>query len=341
MAQTHHLDRLTAIDASFLHQEGESSHMHVGAVMIFEGPPPALRRTSLDHIRARLHLVPRYRQKLAFPPLETGRPLWVDDPSFNLEYHVRHTALPEPGSEEQLRSLAARIFSQQLDRAKPLWEMWLVQGLEGNRFALISKTHHALVDGISGRRPRDRAVRRSSRCRRRSPIEGEPWAAAPRAVAASTSPRAGCAGSCGRRSSSPAARPRRRAARHATLESSARGARGRRRGRVGGAQPGARDAAQRRDRPAPPLRVRARRARRLQARQERVRRHGQRRRADGRVGRRCRTGCARAACAPRASSCARSSRSRSAPRSSAAASATSSRPCAGRCRSTSRTRSRG
>ena len=148
MAQAHG-DRLTATDASFLAQEGPSSHMHVGAVMIFAGPPP-LYTDFVNQIRSRLHLVPRYRQKLAFPPIETGRPVWIDDPSFNLEYHVRHTALPSPGSEEQLRNLAARIHPQQLDRAKPLWETWLVQGLEGNRFALISKTHHALVDGISG-----------------------------------------------------------------------------------------------------------------------------------------------------------------------------------------------
>jgi diacylglycerol O-acyltransferase len=148
MAQAHG-DRLTATDASFLAQEGPSSHMHVGAVLIFEGPPPGYV-DFVNQIRSRLHRVPRYRQKLAFPPIETGRPVWIDDPSFNLEYHVRHTALPQPGSEEQLRNLAARIHSQQLDRAKPLWETWLVQGLEGNRFALISKTHHALVDGISG-----------------------------------------------------------------------------------------------------------------------------------------------------------------------------------------------
>jgi WS/DGAT/MGAT family acyltransferase len=144
-----HFDRLTAVDASFLHQEGQSSHMHVGGVMIFEGPPPAFE-DFLDQIRGRLHLVPRYRQKLATPPLEAGRPLWVDDPTFNLEYHVRHTALPAPGSEEQLRNLVARIVSQRLDRSKPLWETWVVQGLERNRFALISKTHHALVDGVAG-----------------------------------------------------------------------------------------------------------------------------------------------------------------------------------------------
>ncbi len=148
MAQAH-LDRLTAVDASFLAQEGSTSHMHVGAVMTFEGAPPSYA-DFVDQVRGRLHLVPRYRQKLAVPPMETGRPLWVDDPSFNLEYHVRHTALPAPGTEEQLLQLAARVHSQALDRSKPLWETWLVEGLDGDRFALLSKTHHALVDGISG-----------------------------------------------------------------------------------------------------------------------------------------------------------------------------------------------
>jgi WS/DGAT/MGAT family acyltransferase len=148
MAQAH-LDRLTSIDASFLSQEGPESHMHIGAVLIFGGPPPEFAEF-LDHIRGRLHLVPRYRQKLATPPLDTGRPLWVDDPSFNLEYHVRHAALPTPGTEDQLLQLAARVASQQLDRNKPLWECWLVEGMVDDRFALMFKTHHALVDGISG-----------------------------------------------------------------------------------------------------------------------------------------------------------------------------------------------
>ena len=94
--------------------------------------------------------MPRYRQRLAFVPLGQGRPKWVDDPHLNLRYHVRSTALPAPGSEEQLKELAGRVFSQQLDRDKPLWEIWLVDGLEGDRFAMLSKTHHALVDGISG-----------------------------------------------------------------------------------------------------------------------------------------------------------------------------------------------
>jgi diacylglycerol O-acyltransferase / wax synthase len=149
MASPQHKDRLSAVDASFLAQEKESAHMHVGAVMIFEGPPPGYEEV-LEQVESRLHLVPRYRQKLAFPRFEMGRPMWVDDPNFNLEYHVRHTALPKPGSVDQLRALAARIFSQRLDRSKPLWETWLVQGLEDNRFGLISKTHHSMIDGVAG-----------------------------------------------------------------------------------------------------------------------------------------------------------------------------------------------
>ena len=149
MAQPGHKDRLSAVDASFLAQEKQSSHMHVGALVIFDGPAPA-RDEFREHLGARLRRVPRYRQKLAFPRLEAGRPFWVDDPNFNLDYHVRHTALPKPGSDEQLRALAGRIFSQRLDRSKPLWEVWIVHGLHGGRFALISKTHHALVDGVSG-----------------------------------------------------------------------------------------------------------------------------------------------------------------------------------------------
>ncbi len=142
-------DRLTALDTSFLHLEDAASHMHVASVMLFEGSPPPYNDL-LDAIERRLHLVPRYRQRLAFVPLAQGRPRWVDDPHLNLRYHVRATALPAPGDEDQLKELAGRVFSQQLDRDKPLWEIWLVDGLEGDRFALLSKTHHALVDGISG-----------------------------------------------------------------------------------------------------------------------------------------------------------------------------------------------
>ncbi|MBA3747421.1 MAG: wax ester/triacylglycerol synthase family O-acyltransferase [Solirubrobacterales bacterium] len=146
---TRHLDRLTAIDASFLHQEGPVSHMHVGALVVAHGPAPAYD-DFLDSIRRRLHFVPRYRQKLTFPPGNSGRPLWTDDTDFNLEYHVRHTALPAPGSHEQLMNLCARVFSQQLDRSKPLWEMWLMEGLEDGSFGILTKAHHAMIDGIAG-----------------------------------------------------------------------------------------------------------------------------------------------------------------------------------------------
>jgi WS/DGAT/MGAT family acyltransferase len=143
-------DRLTALDSSFLHlEDNQPSHMHVASVTIFDGPAPPYDDL-VEGIAQRLHLVPRYRQKLAFVPFGQGRPRWVDDPTFNICYHVRATALPPPGGEEQLRVLAGRVFSQRLDRDKPLWEIWLVEGLDGNRFALLSKVHHSLVDGVSG-----------------------------------------------------------------------------------------------------------------------------------------------------------------------------------------------
>ena len=141
-------ERLAPADAMFLHLEDPDTHMHVASVTIFEGSVDY--EEALDEIGRRLHLVPRFRQKLAFVPLGLERPVWVDDPHFNLAYHVRHTALPEPGTEEQLKLLAGRVMSQQLDRTKPLWEIWLVDKLAGNRCAMISKTHHCLVDGVSG-----------------------------------------------------------------------------------------------------------------------------------------------------------------------------------------------
>src|SRR3954451_6556380 len=144
-----HLDRLSAVDAAFLHQEGPTTHMHIGGVIVLEGPAPPFTELR-DHVRSRLPLVPRYRQKLTAPTFGPGRQLWVDDPAFNLDYHVRHTALPRPGGDDTLRRLIGRLFAQRLDRTKPLWELWFVEGLEGGRTALISKTHHALVDGISG-----------------------------------------------------------------------------------------------------------------------------------------------------------------------------------------------
>jgi diacylglycerol O-acyltransferase len=142
-------ERLTPLDASFLHLEDSVSHMHVACVMVFAGPPPRYEEL-LDHLDARLYLVPRYRQRLALVPFGQGRPRWVDDQDFDLRFHVRRTALPRPGTETELRVLAGRVFSQPLRRDRPLWEIWLVEGLVGRRFALLSKTHHALVDGVSG-----------------------------------------------------------------------------------------------------------------------------------------------------------------------------------------------
>jgi WS/DGAT/MGAT family acyltransferase len=153
-----HGDRISALDATFLHLEKAGARLHAASVTIFDGPAPSWDELR-DHVESRLHLVPRFRQRLAEVPFEQGRPVWVDDPHFNLRYHLRHAGLPAPGSEEQLQVLAGRLFAQPLDRTKPLWEMWLVDRLgEGDagaggswtgRFALIAKSHHALVDGIS------------------------------------------------------------------------------------------------------------------------------------------------------------------------------------------------
>ncbi len=148
-------ERLGAQDASFIGLEDARCHMHVGGVMLFDAAPV---RTSdggidIDRIRAaiesRLHLVPRFRQRLAFLPYER-LPIWVDDDRFRLAYHVRHTALPKPGDERTLKRLVGRIMSQQLDRTRPLWEMWFVEGLANDQLALISKTHHCMIDGVSG-----------------------------------------------------------------------------------------------------------------------------------------------------------------------------------------------
>lgn len=143
------MDRMSPQDASFLHIEDQASHMHIASVAIFEGPPPPYDDI-LEMIGSKLDQVPRYRQVVRFVPLELGRPLWVDDPHFNIRYHIRHTALPSPGTDEQLRNLVGRVMSQQLDRAKPLWEVWIAEGLEGGRWALLSKNHHCMVDGVSG-----------------------------------------------------------------------------------------------------------------------------------------------------------------------------------------------
>ncbi len=146
-------DRLSALDSSFLHLETGGAHMHVASVLVLAGAAPT-HEEMMRGVEARLHLVPRYRQRIATVPLNQGRPVWVDDPHFNIAYHVRHAALPAPGGERELRNLAGRLFAQPLDRTKPLWEMILVERIRDEdgerRFAVISKTHHSLVDGISG-----------------------------------------------------------------------------------------------------------------------------------------------------------------------------------------------
>ena len=151
----HNYERLSALDNSFLVLERANTPMHVGSTAIFDAAPLLGPEGGVDferfarHVDARLHLIPRYRQKLAYIPLE-GRAVWVDDKSFNLHYHLRHTSLPKPGDEHQLKRLCARIMSQALDLGKPLWETWIIEGLEGGRMAMISKVHHCMIDGISG-----------------------------------------------------------------------------------------------------------------------------------------------------------------------------------------------
>jgi len=150
-----HYERLSALDASFLDIEDDNIHMHVAATLLFDGGPLRTPHGGLDvdriraYVASRLHLTPRYRQRLAWIPLER-HPVWVDDDRFNVFYHVRHTALPRPGDERQLKRLCGRILSQKLDRTKPLWEIWVVEGLREDRFALIAKAHHSMVDGVSG-----------------------------------------------------------------------------------------------------------------------------------------------------------------------------------------------
>jgi WS/DGAT/MGAT family acyltransferase len=151
-AATFHED-LSPLDAFFLYADRSEAPLHIGAVYIFEGEPrvsggrgaQGLRET----LRERLHLVPRYRQRVRFRPLNLGHPVWVDDPDFDLDHHVRHATLPRPGSDTTLRDFAARLLARRLDSNRPLWEMTVVEGLSGGRVAVVSKVHHALVDGIS------------------------------------------------------------------------------------------------------------------------------------------------------------------------------------------------
>jgi diacylglycerol O-acyltransferase / wax synthase len=140
---------MSPVDALFLHAEDGVTHMHIGSCSIFSGPPPSIGDiTTL--IESKLPLLTRYRQKVRFVPAALGHPVWVDDPSFSLAYHVRHSALPSPGDEHALENLMGRLMSHELDRTRPLWEVWVIEGLPADRWALISKVHHCMVDGVSG-----------------------------------------------------------------------------------------------------------------------------------------------------------------------------------------------
>lgn len=150
-----HYEPLSYLDASFLALESRASHMHVAGVALFDAAPLKSDEGGIDihrikaHIRAKLQYIPRYRQRLEWVPYDR-RPVWVDDSEFTFDYHVRHTSLPKPGTDQQLKDLAGRIVSNKLDRHKPLWELWVVEGISDNRFAIIAKIHHCMIDGISG-----------------------------------------------------------------------------------------------------------------------------------------------------------------------------------------------
>jgi diacylglycerol O-acyltransferase / wax synthase len=169
------METMNALDASFLHVEDAVSHMHMGSVGIFEGPAPP-QDVVLAAVAGKLHLVPRYRQRVRFPPLALARPIWVDDSHFHLDYHVRRTALPAPGGDEELRNLVGRVMAQKLDRSKPLWEMWIAEGFGDDRWALVNKLHHCMADGVSGT---DLLSVVFDVERRSRPAEIPPWAPAP------------------------------------------------------------------------------------------------------------------------------------------------------------------
>lgn len=143
------MERLKTLDAEFLHLEDGSAHMHIAGACVFPNPPPAYDDV-VGLIAGKMHEIPRYRQRVRSVPLELGRPVWVDDPHFDLNYHVRHTALPAPGDDKAFTRLMGRLMSQPLDRERPLWETWMVEGLDQDRWAMVFKVHHAMVDGIAG-----------------------------------------------------------------------------------------------------------------------------------------------------------------------------------------------
>ena len=142
------MQTMSGLDSLFLHFENDVSHMHLGAVALFEGPAPAAGEFA-EVLAGKLALLPRYRQRVRWVPWGLGRPMWVEDPQFELGYHLRHTALPRPNDAAELRRLVGRVMAQPLDRHRPLWEMWVIEGVGARRWGLICKLHHCMVDGIS------------------------------------------------------------------------------------------------------------------------------------------------------------------------------------------------
>ncbi len=167
------MERLSSLDAGFLDLENDRQQMHVGSLLMFEGPAPTFEEFTA-HLEACLDLVPRYRQRVQRMPLGLARPAWVDDPHFSLAYHLRHTAIPSPGGDAQLRALVSRVLSQRLDVDRPLWEDWLVEGLPGDRWALITKTHHAMIDGLAGNELMEIVLDRDRDTPRRVPTDWRP-----------------------------------------------------------------------------------------------------------------------------------------------------------------------
>ena len=206
---------LSALDATFLEVEDAVSHMHIASIALFEGPPPEAQELH-EMVLAKLPLVPRYRQVVRFVPFSAGRPVWVDDPYFNLEYHLRHSALPTPGSEEQLHMMIGRVMSQQLDRGKPLWEMWVVEGAGASRRAgcVGADIEDPSLHG-RWRRRRGPAEHHARPCTRHTTLlaatlDGVPYPRARRSCSRAPSPRSPCGrsrpyGPCARRVRSPSA----------------------------------------------------------------------------------------------------------------------------------------
>jgi diacylglycerol O-acyltransferase / wax synthase len=162
------VERLSSLDAGFLQLENDRQQMHVGSLLLFEGPPPSFASFTA-HLAACLDEVPRYRQRVQRMPLDLARPAWADDPHFSLAYHLRHTAIPSPGDDVALRALVGRVMGQRLDVDRPLWEMWLVEGLADGRWAVITKTHHAMIDGLAGNELMEIVLDRSPEAPHRTP----------------------------------------------------------------------------------------------------------------------------------------------------------------------------